>query len=70
MRSTNLLGVLKMIAQIEVKEVYGNRTIYPVNDQAKLLAQIAGTKTLTVATLNLAKKLGFTFEVVQPTITI
>jgi hypothetical protein len=59
-----------MIAQIEVKEVYGNRTIYPVNDQAKLLAQIAGTKTLTVATLNLAKKLGFTFEIVQPTITI
>jgi hypothetical protein len=59
-----------MIAQIEVKEVYGNRTIYPVNDQAKLLAQIAGTKTLTVGTLNLAKKLGFVFEVVQPTITI
>jgi hypothetical protein len=59
-----------MIAQIEVKEVYGNRTIYPVNEQARLLARIAGTKTLTIGTLNLAKQLGFVFEVVQPAITI
>jgi hypothetical protein len=59
-----------MIAQIEVKEVYGNRTIYPVNDQARLLARIAGTKTLTNSTILLAKELGFHFEVVQPTMTI
>lgn len=59
-----------MIAQIEVKEVYGNRTIYPVNEQARILARIAGTKTLTIGTLNLAKQLGFVFEVVQPTMTI
>jgi hypothetical protein len=59
-----------MIAQIEVKEVYGNKTIYPVNDQARLLARIAGTKTLTASTVILAKQLGFVFEIVQPTMTI
>jgi hypothetical protein len=59
-----------MIAQIEVKEVYGNKTIYPVNEQARLLARIAGTKTLTTSTVSLAKELGFHFEIVQPTITI
>jgi hypothetical protein len=59
-----------MIAQIEVKEVYGNRTIYPVNEQARLLARIAGTKTLTHSTVILAKELGFHFEIIQPTITI
>ena len=59
-----------MIAQIEVKEVYGNKTIYPINEQARLLARIAGTKTLTTATVILAKELGFHFEIIQPTITI
>jgi hypothetical protein len=59
-----------MIAQIEIKEVYGNRTIYPVNQQARVLALIAGTKTLTPLTISLAKELGFHFEIVQPTITI
>jgi hypothetical protein len=61
---------LVMIAQIEVKEVYGNRTIYPVNEQARLLARIAGTKTLTPSTVILAKELGFHFEIIQPTMTI
>jgi hypothetical protein len=54
-----------MIAQVEIREVYGNKTVYPLNDQAKLLAQIAGTKTLTTSTVDLAKKLGFHFEVIH-----
>jgi hypothetical protein len=54
-----------MIAQIEIKEVYGNKTIYPVNEQAQLLARIAGTKTLTPQTVDLAKKLGFHFEIIH-----
>jgi hypothetical protein len=59
-----------MIAQVEIREVYGNKTIYPLNDQALLLARIAGTKTLTPLTVDLAKKLGFHFEIVQPTTTL
>lgn len=59
-----------MIAQVQIKEVYGNRTIYPLNDQAQLLAQIAGTKTLTPQNVKLAKLLGFHFEIVQAVSTI
>lgn len=32
---------------------------YPVCERAKLLAQIAGTKTLTHSTLALAERMGF-----------
>ena len=59
-----------MIAQVEIKEIYGNRTIYPLNEQAHLLARIAGTKTLTPLTVDLAKKLGFHFEIVKPSTTL
>jgi hypothetical protein len=61
---------MNTIAQIQVKEVYGNKAIYPVNDTAKYLAQLAGTKTLTTSTLATAKNMGFTFEVIQPTFNI
>jgi hypothetical protein len=57
------------IAIVEIREVYGNKTIYPVNDTALYLARIAGNKTLTTATITHAKNLGFTFEV-QHTATI
>lgn len=59
-----------MIAQVQIKEVYGNTTIYPLNEQAQVLAQIAGTKTLTPQTVKLAKLLGFHFEIVQPSTTL
>jgi len=55
-------------AQVEIKEVYGNRAVYPVNDTARYLAQLAGTKTLTTSTINTAKNMGFTFEVITPTL--
>jgi hypothetical protein len=52
-------------AIVEIKEVYGNKTIYPVNDTAFYLTRIAGTKTLTEQTIKHAKDLGFTFEIKQ-----
>lgn len=56
-----------MIIDIEIRNVYGNETIYPANDTAKLFASIAGTKTLKRETLKLAEKLGFTV-VILPTL--
>jgi hypothetical protein len=44
---------------VRVETVYGNKTIYPVNDQAKRLAALAGTKTLTESTLRHAEAMGF-----------
>ena len=49
--------------EVEAKTVYGNTLIYPVNDPAKALATIAGTKTLSAAALSAAKDIGL--EVVE-----
>ena len=53
------------VIEIEVRSVYGNFTIYPVNEAAKLLAEIAGTKTLTNKALALAERMGF--QIVETT---
>ena len=43
---------------IKTTSVYGNKVIRAANKQAELLAQIAGTKTLTVETIRLALQMG------------
>jgi len=48
---------------IQIKNVYGNEAIYPVCDKAKLFARIAGTRTLTNATLRDVKALGYEIRV-------
>ncbi|CAM6053515.1 unnamed protein product [Sphagnum tenellum] len=48
---------------IEVKTVYGKEAIYPVCANAKTFAEIAGSKTLTRATLAKIAKLGFSIGV-------
>lgn len=50
------------VIQIQVRDVYGVPTVYPMNEQAKTLAQIAGTKTLTHRALALAENMGFSIE--------
>lgn len=52
-----------MEIQIEIRNVYGNETIYPANETATTFARIAGTKTLKPETLRLAKTLGFSITV-------
>lgn len=53
---------------VTVREVYGIKTIYPACDTAKLLARLAGTKTLTAAALQTIKALGYTVAVAAPSI--
>ena len=55
---------------IEAKNNYGNQVFYPVNECAKLFAEIAGTKTLALDTIKKAKLLGFAVEVKHPSFTI
>lgn len=45
---------------IDVRSVYGATKCYPICARAVLLAEIAGTTTLTKAKLGLIEKLGFT----------
>jgi hypothetical protein len=55
---------------VEIKNVYGNQSVYPVCDTAKLLAHLAGTKTFTKHALDTIKKLGYSITVAQPKIEI
>lgn len=55
-----------MTITIEIRDVYGIRTIYPHCQTAKLLARLAGTKTITRHALETIKALGYTVEVKQP----
>lgn len=53
---------MNQVIQVQVKSVYGNTLIYPVNEAAQLIANIAGTKTISNATLAYAQRLGFTIQ--------
>ncbi len=54
-----------MKIQVSIKSVYGNDTIYPLCDKAALFAKLAGTKTLTWASITSIRALGYQVEVVQ-----
>lgn len=55
-----------MKIQVEIKTVYGNSLIYPVCNQAKLFAKLAGNqKTLTRENIDLIKELGYVIDVRQ-----
>ena len=51
---------------VKVKNIYGNEVIYPACPQSALLAELAGTKTLTTQAIALIKKMGYEIEVFNP----
>ena len=51
-----------VVIQVRFDRVYGNVLCYPVNDHAKNLAAIAGTKTLSPDCLKRASALGLVVE--------
>lgn len=61
-----------MTQELTVKAAaqYGRIVIKPICEKSVILAKIAGTQTLTENTINLAKQLGYTFKVIQETVTL
>jgi len=57
-----------MTITVEIKNVYGNETIYPVCDTAKKLAKLTGNKTLTLAAIQTIKELGYTIAIKAQTL--
>jgi hypothetical protein len=55
---------------VEVKNVYGVQTVYPICEQAKFFAALAGTKTLTSQALKLIKQAGYQVCVATPELAI
>lgn len=52
---------------VTARNVYGTTKLYPANSQAHALAEIAGTKTLSVAVLQIAARMGFLVTVAGDT---
>jgi hypothetical protein len=52
-----------MLIEVTTNSAYGTERIYPANDAARTLAKIAGTTTLSLATLEHAVKLGHTLGI-------
>ena len=52
--------------RVRLAEQYGRPVVHPVNQQAKWLAEIAGTKTLTPHAIKLARMMGFAVEYTNP----
>jgi hypothetical protein len=50
---------------VRVRNIYGNKTVYPACDKSKIFAQLAGHSTLTRATLDGIRRLGYLIEVQQ-----
>jgi len=50
---------------VRITSVYGQKTVYPVCETAKIFADIAGTKTLKPTTINSIKALGYKIVVAQ-----
>jgi hypothetical protein len=55
---------------VRAREVYGVKTYYPADETAHTFARIAGTKTLTLATIREAQKLGYIIEQAREEFTI
>ena len=55
-----------MLITISIRDVYGKSTISPVCDVAKTFAAIAGTTTLTPATMRHIESLGYRVVLEQP----
>lgn len=48
---------------VSIKSVYGNQTIYPICDKARIFATMLGQKTLTAHDIANIKRLGFSVKV-------
>ena len=53
---------------VEIKNVYGNERIYPLNETAVYFSQLAKTQTLSKSDICKIKSLGFTIKVQQKTL--
>jgi hypothetical protein len=64
------LGDTTMTITVRVRNVYGNKTVYPACDKSHIFAQLAGHSTLTPATLDGVRRLGYLIEVQQEVVEV
>ena len=47
---------------VQVKNNYGSEVIYPICNNSRLIAKLAGTKTITDDAVKILKLLGYSFN--------
>ena len=52
---------------VQIKQVYGNDTVYPVCERSKLFAELLGQKSLTFTDMRIIEAMGFKVTIQQPT---
>ena len=65
--ASNQPGDYKMndIFLIKIRNVYGNRMIYPVNELALSISKLMGKKTFNKGEIDIIKDIGFEVQVEQ-----
>ena len=65
--ASNQSGADKMndIFLIKIRNVYGNRMIYPVNELALSISKLMGKKTFNKGEIDIIKDIGFEVQVEQ-----
>lgn len=58
-------AIANQVLEIIVRSNYGAPAMYPANYEARIIAAIAGTKTLSFGVLVQAKKLGYQIKQVE-----
>ena len=53
---------------IKIRNVYGNRMIYPVNELALSISKLMGKKTFNKGEIDIIKDIGFEVQVEQQTL--
>lgn len=57
-----------MSITVEIKNVYGNKMVYPACETSKIFASIACQKTLSEHTIANIKELGYKIQVKTPSL--
>lgn len=70
MESISSLCRASLTLTVRIEYNYGQRAVYPHCEQSKLLAQLAGTRTLTNHAMQTIAALGYEIEVLQPVVTL
>lgn len=64
------ITIMHTNVELEVRQQYGRQALHPHNETAQLLADLAGTKTLTTDAVKLIMKLGYTVTYIYAAVQI
>lgn len=59
---------MKNVLIVDIRNVYGNELVYPINETAKRFCQLTKSKTLNRSTIDIIKSMGYSIKVQERSI--